>query len=160
MDPVSEERGRTPPARGILPIVPIVALVAWSVRFLETDPWIETRTWVAIAVAAALLIGSPALFWALDHGRDRLTTLIPLGAVAGMLPLLLISSSGAIGLTVRGGFETVAYALERGVPIPGMGVMPWPSFARTEALAALVGASSAIVYGLIAPAWKVRRPAS
>ncbi len=160
MAPGTVETARTPTARDIVPIVPIVALVAWAVRLFESDPWIATRTWVAIAVAAAALIGMPALFWALDHGRDRLTILIPLGAIAGVLPLLLISASGAVGLTVRGGLDAVSYALERGAPIPGMGVLPWPAFAGTQTLAAVVGASSAAVYGLIDRAWKVRRPAS
>jgi hypothetical protein len=146
-----------PGARDLLPILPIAALVAWLVRVFETDPWVSAGTWVGIAVASAGLIGLPALFWALDHGRCRLTTLIPIGVLAGVLPLVIISASGTAGLAVRGGFDVVSNALERGAPIPGMGVMPWLPFLRTELLAAAVGAASAGVYWLMAFSWKVRR---
>jgi hypothetical protein len=148
-----------PTARDLLPILPTVGLVAWFVRLFEADPWVSTGTWVGIAVASAGLIGLPALFWALDHGRRQLTTLIPLGVLAGVLPLVIISGSGMTGLAVRGGLDAVSYALERGAPIPGTGVMPWLMFLRTEVLAATVGAASAAVYWLVVPAWKVgRRP--
>ena len=150
----------TPGARDLLPILPIAAGVAWVVRWLEPDPWVGTWTWVGIAVAGAALIGLPALFWALDHGRSRLWPLASLGAVAGFLPLVVISVSGMVGLLARGGPAPLAYAIERGAPIPGMGVMVWRVFLGTELLAALVGAASACVYWLIFVSWKGGHPAA
>jgi hypothetical protein len=151
---------RPPPgAPQLLPLFPIVLVVAWAVRSFEEYPWVATRTAVAIALGAAGLIGIPALHWALDTGRRTLTTLLLLGTVVGAMPLLLMLLSGVIGRLARGGVPHAWRVLEGGAPIPGAGLMPWMTFARAEVPAAAIGALSAAVYWLlfIAPRGRQRR---
>lgn len=147
-----DDEPRHPGALELLPILPIVALVAWSVRSYELYPWVSTGAAVGIAVASAALLGLPALFWALDHGYGGLVPLTLLGAIAGVLPLGLVVCSAVAGLMVRVGIERALDVLQRGAPIPGMGTMPWVTFARVEIPAAAIGAISAVVYWVISRA--------
>jgi len=149
---------RQPGALELMPILPIVLVVAWGVRSYELYPWVSTRTALAISVAGAAVIGLPALFWALDHGRRGFATLVVLGVLVGVMPLVIIVSSGALGLTFRVGPERTIELLQRGAPIPGMGAMPWVTFARAEAPAAAIGALSAAVYwGILSLSGAARR---
>jgi len=139
---------RQPGALELLPLLPIVFVVAWVVRSYELYPWVSTPTALAISIAGAALLGLPALFWALDHGRRGCATLVCLGALVGVMPLAIIVTSGALGLIFRVGPERTMEILQRGAPIPGMGAMPWMTFARAELPAATIGAISAAIYWL------------
>jgi hypothetical protein len=152
-DPAAhQDAAKAPPqpgARELLPILPIVFVVAWVVRSYELYPWVSTQAALAIAMAGATLIGLPALFWALDHGHRGCVPLVVLGTLVGVMPLVMIVSSAALGLTVRAGPERTIEMLQRGAPIPGMGTMPWITFARAEVPAAAIGAISAAIYWLV-----------
>ena len=138
-----------PGALELLPILPIVLVVGWVVRSYELFPWVSAGTALAIAVGGAALIGLPALFWALDHGHRGFIALTLLGTFVGITPLVVIVSSAAFGLLLRVGAERTMETLQRGAPIPGMGVMPWITFARAEIPAAAIGAISAMIYWLL-----------
>jgi hypothetical protein len=145
-----DERGDRPPgARELLPILPIVPVVTWVARSFAEYPWVTTRAAVAISMTGAALIGLPALFWALDHGYRRLAPLLLIGALVGLMPIVVIVLSAMLGVTVRGGFETALQMIERGAPMPGTGIMPWPTVLRAEGAAAAIGATSAAVYWLL-----------
>ena len=149
--PAREEPGphRQPGALELLPLLPIVLVVAWTVRTFELLPWVSTGAALAISMAGAALIGLPALFWALDHGRRGLIPLTLIGTLAGLTPLLVILASAVLGLLVRVGFECTLHTLQLGAPMPAMGVMPWWTFVRAELPAAAIGAISAATYWLI-----------
>lgn len=137
-----------PTARHLLPLLPIVLVVAWVVRSFEVDPWVSTRTAVGIAVAAAGLVGLPTAHWALSSGRYGAGWLIPLGAMVGLMPQFLILCPAILRLLVRLGVEQTLDVLEDGAPFPAMGVMAWPTFARAQLSAAGIGAWSGLVYWL------------
>jgi hypothetical protein len=147
--PPDASSNRPPGARELLPLLPIVLAVSWFVRGFVLYPWVTTRTAVVIAVASAGLIGLPALFWALDHGHRRFATLLALGTAVGLMPLFIIMMSGVVGVTARTGVDNIMLLLEKGVPIPGLGVMPWRTFLRGELFAAATGALSAAVYWIV-----------
>jgi hypothetical protein len=145
-DPQVADAARPPGARDLLPLLPIVLLVAWTVRWFEREPWVSTRTAVLIAVASGGLIGLPVIFWMLDHGRRRLAAFTAIGAAAGLIPLGLIVVAAVMGLLVRIGPEGTGEMLARGAPMPGMGLMAWPTFGRAELSAMLTGALSGAIY--------------
>ena len=137
-----------PTARHLLPLIPIVLVVAWVVRSFEPDPWVSTRTAVAIAVASAGLIGLPAAHWALASGRHRASWLIAMGAVVGLMPEFLILCAALLRLLLRPGVARTMDVLEGGAPFPAIGVMSWPMFARAQLSAAIIGALSGLLYWL------------
>jgi hypothetical protein len=104
----------------------------------------------AAALVAALVFGLPALAFALERGLARPAWMVSLGAVGGALPLLLLGVSGVIGLYVRsGGWDRVAWAIERGMPLPGAGIIFWPRFIRLEVQAIVLGACCALMVWLV-----------
>jgi hypothetical protein len=146
IDSAATDVGRAPGARELLPILPIAAAVAWIARAFVASPWVSTTTALMIALAGAGLIGLPALFWTLDHGRRRIVPILLVGAVAGAAPLVLIVLSAVMGLTVRHGVDMVRGVLATGVPFPLVGVMRWPTFARAELQAVLIGVATGAIH--------------
>ena len=73
------------PAR-MLPLLVIVPVVVAAVR-LGRPHYLETPTIsIGFAVLCAVVLGWPALFWALDHARTRLAHLTTLGVVVHVGP--------------------------------------------------------------------------
>ncbi len=104
----------------------------------------------AAALVCALVFGLPALAFTLERGLAKPAWMVSLGAVGGALPLLLLGLSGAIGLYVRsGGWDRVAWALERGMPLPAAGVVFWPRFVRLEMQSILLGSCCALMVWLV-----------
>lgn len=104
----------------------------------------------AAALVCALVFGLPALAFTLERGLARPAWMVGLGAVGGALPLLLLGLSGVIGLYVRsGGWDRVAWALERGMPLPAAGVVFWPRFVRLEVQSILLGSCCALMVWLV-----------
>lgn len=105
---------------------------------------------VGASAVSALALGLPALAFVLERGRATPGWVLMLGAVGGALPLPLLGLSGVIGLYVRAGnWERVAWALDRGIPIPAAGIIFWARFARIEAQAMLVGFTCALIFWLV-----------
>jgi hypothetical protein len=55
-----------------------------------------------------------------------------------------------VGLYVRSGdWESASWAVERGLPIPGAGVIFWPRLLRLEVQGLLLGLTSGLMFWLI-----------
>jgi hypothetical protein len=102
-----------------------------------------------MAAAAAALLGLPALFWALDHGRTGLETLATLGALAGAVPLVLALASGALGVGARYGPHVLLAVLRHGAPLPAFGAPSWREFAIDELTSSAIGGASGALYWLL-----------
>jgi hypothetical protein len=136
-------------ASRILPLLVIVPVVAAAVRVGRTH-YLETElASVAMTLLCAGVLGLPALFWALDNGRTRLASLVPLGVIAGVLAPIALLVTGTLGQLQYGGFGYVRRVLTRGATLPWYGMAPWPQFAGLVAAAAITGGLSAAVYWLL-----------
>ena len=129
------------PAVALLTVVPIVAIL--SLRALGLVPAAGDLWMVAgIALASALLVGLPALRWAMEHERTRLVQLAAIGAVAGVVPPVLMLASGTIGQLAHGGSDYTRWVLSHGPSLPWYGVMRWSSFVALVGECAGIGAVS------------------
>jgi hypothetical protein len=129
----------------------IAVFAALAVRFgggaQVVGSWPLTAS---LAFGWALVLGLPIVAFVLERGRAAPGWILPLGALAGALPLLLLGASGVIGLYLRAGtWERAAWALERGMPIPAAGVIFWPRFFRLELQAVLLGLCCGLVWWLL-----------
>jgi hypothetical protein len=146
-----------PRPRQLLPILLIAPYVAFCACWIADDDPVNTVVTVAMAAAAAALLGLPALFWALDHGRTGLGTLATLGALAGAVPLVLALASGALGVGARYGPHVLLAVLRHGAPWPAFGAPSWHEFAIDELTSSAIGAASGALYWLLFVRF-VRRP--
>jgi hypothetical protein len=139
----------TPTASRLLPLLIIVPVVAAAVRRARPH-YLETETAAAgLALLCAVVFGLPALFWALDHSRTRVTPLVGLGLAAGLLSPLAVLAAGILGQFTYGNVSYVRRALSWGAPLPWHGMLPWTQFAALVTASAIVGAVSAGVYWLL-----------
>jgi hypothetical protein len=138
-----------PRLRQLLPVLLIAPYVALCVCWITNDELPVTIATVVIAAVAAALLGLPALFWALDHGRAGLGTLLALGALAGAVPLLLALVSGALGVGARYGMHALLAVLRDGAPLPAFGAPRWSRFAVSELEGVVIGAASGALYWLV-----------
>jgi hypothetical protein len=138
-----------PRPRQLLPILLIAPYVAFCACWIADDDPINTVVTVAMAAGAAALLGLPALFWALDHGRTGLGTLTALGALAGTVPLLLALVSGTLGVGARYGVHALLAVLRHGAPLPAFGAPSWHEFAIDELTSSAIGAASGALYWLL-----------
>lgn len=137
-----------PPAAAsrLLPLLVIVPAVAAAVR-LGRPHYLETELGsAALTLLCAGVLGLPALFWALDHGRTRLAVLSVLGVVAGVLAPVAVLLTGMVGQLQYGGLAYLRRVLSRGATLPWYGMLVWPKFGGLVAAAAIVGAVSGAVY--------------
>jgi hypothetical protein len=118
---------------------PLVALV---VNWAAGPGPFGLNLWIvaSVGLAAAVLIGMPLLFLALDRGRDGLTALIVLGSVGGALAPLLLLLSGIVGVFLHSGADYLRFTLAHGASIPAYGQLAWPKFLGLVARAVTVGA--------------------
>lgn len=152
--------GRSPRAAEAVALLVVVSVVAWAARVL-TPAGITTPRQSAITVAvAAGLLGLPALAWLFERGRLSVRTLASVGALAGVIPPMLLAVSGAVGLLVLGGGEYAVWALGHGASIPIYGAISWGRFFALVLWCVLVGAASGTVYGLLVPGHGWRKPAA
>jgi hypothetical protein len=99
-----------------------------------------------LAFCCAVVIGLPALRWAIEHGRTRILSLVLIGLVAGAAPPLLMLLSGSVGLAARGGTDYLGWVLTHGASIPWYGIRRWSQFLmETGTCAAIGGVSGAIL---------------
>jgi hypothetical protein len=137
------------PVVGLLTVVPIVAILAMRMFGLaaSTDDLLMVA---GLAFASALVVGVPALRWAIEHGRTRVLQLALVGAVAGLLPPCLMLVSGAAGQLALGGSDYARWVFSHGPSLPWYGVMRWSGFyALVGACAAIGAVSVALMAGLI-----------
>jgi hypothetical protein len=142
---------RSPAVPDVAALVAIVVGSAVAVRFgggaQVVGSWELTAS---AALVCALVFGLPVLAFTLERGYASPLWMLCLGALAGALPLLLLGLSGVVGLRVRAeDWERAAWALERGMPIPGAGVIYWPRFLRLEAQSVLLGLCCALMFWLV-----------
>jgi hypothetical protein len=140
-----------PPAAAsrILPLLVIVPVVGAAVRFGRPH-YLETElASAALTLLCAGVLGLPALFWALDHGRMRVGFLTALGVVTGALAPTAVLLTGMVGQLQYGGPAYLRRVLSRGATLPWYGMLPWPKFAGLAAAAAIAGGVSAAVYWLL-----------
>jgi hypothetical protein len=136
------------PAR-MLPLLVIVPVVVAVIR-LGRPHYLETPTTsIGFAVLCAGVLGLPALFWALDHSRTGLRSLVTLGALAGLLAPLGLLVAGVLGQLQCGGLAYLGRTLDHGATVPWYGMLLWPQFAGLMAASAIAGAASAMVYWLL-----------
>ena len=144
------------PVIGLLTVVPIVAILA--MRAFGAAPAADDLWLVAgFAVVSAALVGLPALRWAMEHGRTRLAQLAILGALAGLLPPLLMLASGAVGQMAHGGADYARWVFSHGPSLPWYGVMRWSSFWALLGECATIGAVSGAIMTVFV---SDRRPAT
>lgn len=132
------------PAIGLLTVVPIVSVLAMRVFGLAPaadDLWAVA----GLAFASAALVGLPALRWAIEHERTRLVQLALIGAIAGLVPPLLMLVSGAVGQAAHGGSEYARWVFSHGPSLPWYGVMRWSSFYALVGECAAIGAVSVAI---------------
>ena len=148
---MSDDEGAAAPPGGlqVLPILVIVPAVAWLAREYGGAIRVNWTKWTVFVLASAGLIGIPALYFCLDTKRTKVWQLAALGAVAGVLPMLAVLTSGVGGRLVRGGWPHARMMLEDGAIIPTYGILSWPMFLRIEIYAALIGAVSGAIYWAI-----------
>jgi hypothetical protein len=142
---------RTPGFADIL-VLGVLGIASTLAVRLGDGPVIIGSAPVAVAAAAAwtLMLGLPALAFTYERAHTTLAWMLPLGALAGALPLPALAVSGLLGLRLRSGdWESALWALERGVPIPGAGVIFWARTLRLELVAMLVGLTCALMFWLI-----------
>jgi hypothetical protein len=138
----------------MLPLLVIVPVVAVAMR-LGRPHYLETQTSaIVFAALCAGVFGWPALFWALDHARTRLGSLLTLGALAGLMAPAAVLVAGVLGQFVLGqskygGLSYLRRTLEHGATVPWYGMVPWRQFAGLAAASAIAGAVSAAVYWLL-----------
>ena len=128
------------PALGLLTAVPIVAIL--SLRALGLVPAADFWMVAVVALASAALVGLPAIRWAIEHKRTRLPQLAVIGAVAGVVPPVLMLVSGTIGQFAHGGGDYARWVLSHGPSLPWYGVMRWSSFWQLVWLCGAIGAVS------------------
>jgi len=129
------------PAVALLTVVPIVAMIA--MRLLGLAPVADDLWMVAgLAFASAALVGLPALRWAIEQHRTRLAQLALIGAIAGVVPPLLMLVSGAMGQLAHGGADYARWVFSHGPSLPWYGVMRWSGFCALVAECAATGAVS------------------
>jgi hypothetical protein len=133
----------------MLPLLVIAPVVAAVVRWGRPHYLDGDLSAMALALLGAAVFGLPTLFWALDHGRVRLTQLTTLGALAGLLSPFGILAAGILGQFTYGDWSYVRWTLGHGAPLPWYGTLPWPKFAGLAAAAAIAGVVSAAVYWLV-----------
>ena len=142
---------RTPRVVDIGVMLSLVVGTALAVRWgggarIVGDAWI---TAVAAGVTG-LVFGLPIVAFTLERGRTSAAWLTGLGAVAGALPLALLGLSGMMGLRFRAGdWERVTWALERGMPLPGVGILYWPRYLRLEVQTVLIGLACGLMFWLL-----------
>lgn len=146
-EPVS----RTPTAADVAVMVALVVGAALAVRWGGGGQVVGTPGVAALAaLVCAVVLGLPALAFALERGRTSAAWMSGLGAVAGALPLLLLGLSGIAGFYFRSGnWDRASWALEVGMPIPGTGIIVWSRFLRLELQAILVGLTCGLMFWLI-----------
>lgn len=136
------------PAR-MLPVLVIVPAVAAAIR-LGRPHYLETQvTAVGFTLLCAVVLGLPALFWALDHGRVRLGSLVALGACAGVMAPIVLVLTGAVGQLQYGGLNYLGFIFKRGAPVPWVGTLAWPKFTGLALASVIAGAVSGVVYWLL-----------
>jgi len=101
------------------------------------------------AAAAAVVIGMPLLFFALEHDRDGFVALMVLGLIGGALAPLLVLLSGIVGVLLRTSVSYLRFTLADGASIPGYGQLAWPRFFGLVARAGIVGAVTGALCAIV-----------
>jgi hypothetical protein len=149
---------RPPRASEVLALLIIVPAVGAAARALATGSLTTPRQSALVVGVAAGLVGLPALAWLFERGRLSVTALASAGAVAGVVPPILLAMSGAVGLLFLGGFEYAWWALGKGASLPLYGTLGWGKYFQLLAWSISVGVASGVIYALVVPSEGWRRP--
>jgi hypothetical protein len=106
-------------------VLGLVALVHWA----ELPHLFGRNAGFGLAALSTVMIGVPALAWALDRGQGSAIALVGAGALAGAVTPLVLLVSGLLRLLVLESFDYVLGAVSYGAIIPGRGPLAWSRFA-------------------------------
>ena len=131
---------RTPGLREMAPPVLLAPVLAAAASAGFTGGWQFVEFVMAAAVATAIIVGWPVLFWAYDNGKTSALWFAIVGAVVGAAPFAAALVSGLAGQYIMStNLEYVAEVLSRGASIPVYGQLRWPTFLRLAATGMAVG---------------------
>ena len=117
-----------------------------------TGGWQFVELIMAGAVATAIIVGWPLLFWAYDNGHLSLLSFAIVGAITGASPFMAALVSGAAGLYIQStSVDYVAEVFARGASIPYYGMLNWPKFTGLAA----TGLATGLVWGLASRAMSI-----
>jgi hypothetical protein len=133
----------------LLPVLVVVPAVAAAVRLGRPHYLESTTVAIGFILLCAVVLGLPALFWALDHRRVRIGYLIALGACAGLMAPLALLVTGVLGQLQYGDVSYVGSVFRWGAPVPWVGTVAWPDFTGLAAASAITGGVSGVVYWLV-----------
>jgi hypothetical protein len=136
---------RSPGLPEMAPPVVLAPLLAAAGFGAFTGGWQFVEFIMAGAVATAIIVGWPLLFWAYDNGHLSLLAFAIVGAITGAAPFMAALVSGAAGLYIQStSVDYVAEVFARGASIPYYGMLSWPKFIGF----ATIGLAAGIVWGL------------
>jgi hypothetical protein len=136
---------RNPGLPEMAPPVLLAPLLAAAGFVAFTGGWQFVELIMAGAVATAIIVGWPLLFWAYDNGHLSILSFAIVGAMTGAAPFLGALVSGAAGLYIQStSVDYVAEVFARGASIPYYGLLSWPKFTGFAA----TGLATGIVWGL------------
>ena len=127
------------------PPVLLAPLLAATGFVAFTGGWEFVELIMAAAMATAIIVGWPLLFWAYDNGHLSLVSFAVIGAIAGAAPFAAALVSGAAGQYILStNVDYVAEVLARGASIPYYGLLSWPKFLGFAA----TGVATGVLWGL------------
>jgi hypothetical protein len=127
------------------PPVLLAPVLAATVFAGFTGGWQYVELVSVAAVATAIIVGWPLLFWAYDNGHTSLASFAIIGAIAGVAPFAAAVVSGAAGQYILStNLDYVAEVLARGASIPYYGMLRWPKFLALAGAGTVTG----VLWGL------------
>jgi hypothetical protein len=138
-----------PTAARLLPVLLIVPIVSVALRWGRPHYLEDVSSAVAFTLLCAGVLGLPALFWALDHGRTSLASLITLGFVTGFLATIVVLATGLLGQLQYGGLRYMRRVVAHGATLPWYGMLAWTPFAGLAGACAIAGGVSGAVYWVL-----------
>ena len=131
------------------PPVLLAPLLAATVFAGFNGGWQYVELVSVAAVATAIIVGWPLLFWAYDNGHTSPVSFAIIGAIAGAAPFAGALVSGAAGQYILStNLDYVIEVLARGASIPYYGMLSWPKFLGFAG----TGTAAGVLWGLAARA--------
>jgi hypothetical protein len=148
-DPVAEGSARAPRALDMAVLVGATLMMTGLARTGGGPHVLSTGHALLLTGFFALLTGGPALAYTLDRGQGRLAVALTAGALAGLVPVLLLLASAVLRLSLMHGPSETLGVLSQGAVIPLRGLVRWGRFAIWAGQSAFTGAAVAAVVWLI-----------
>jgi hypothetical protein len=124
------------PERAVL-MLPIIAAVVAACTMWPVHVYAALIAG-GVGLVSAAAVGVPALYWAVTHGRTKFHHLVILGALAGAVPVVVLSIVNVVGLLFADG----------SLPTPKASAV-LTGLARLEIVPMSIGAVSGAIYWLV-----------